>query len=275
MKKSKLIICGGSDTVQFMPKDIKGEIWGINDTSFALPRVDVIFELHTREVIDQCVRTPEYLKKLQEFKGKIYMQKKYSDIPNSVKFPVEKLVKKHGKHFVSSIDYMIAHALELGFTDIELWGVDLAVYEEYLYQRPSAMYWIGYARGQGANVFVQENSGINWENLYAYENSQEYAMVGLINQVYAVKNDIIKVAEDMSYTDGLMTALSRMIAKNHFDPMSGYKLCEKKKKELARIGKALGKKYNELLEEISEIAGYKTIINDNETDFLKFFNITK
>jgi hypothetical protein len=265
----KLIICGGSDTIQFMPKDIKGEIWGINDTAFKLPRVDTIFELHTREIVERCVRTPDYLQRLKDFKGRVFMQNKHKDIKSSVKFPVNKLTKKYGKKFVSSIDYMIAYAIEEGYKDIELWGVDLAVYEEYLYQRPSAMYWIGYAKGLGIKVTVQENSGINFENLYGYENSQENSMVELLNQVYVIKNQIKLINEDLAYTEGVLVSISRLIQDRKFDLIGMYKIGEKKKLNISRLKSELEKKLQQTLDEISFITGHKVIIPEKEIEIKK------
>jgi hypothetical protein len=70
-------------------------------------------------------------------------------------YPLDAIVKKFGSdYFTSSIDYMIALALYEGAKDIHIWGVDMAIPNEYDHQKPGCEYWIGYARGKGAKVAV-------------------------------------------------------------------------------------------------------------------------
>ncbi|NMD04081.1 MAG: hypothetical protein GYA71_12470, partial [Bacteroidales bacterium] len=71
-------------------------------------------------------------------------------------------------YFTNSISYMIAYAIYKGYEKIELYGVDMSARDEYINQRGSVMYWIGFARAKGIEVNLA--SGIDKPCfLYGYE----------------------------------------------------------------------------------------------------------
>lgn len=84
-------------------------------------------------------------------------------------YPIREIVKEFGSSFfTNTISYMIAYAIYTGVEDITIYGVDMNINEEYYQQRPSVLYWIGYARGKGIKVNVMNN--IDKESfLYGYQ----------------------------------------------------------------------------------------------------------
>jgi hypothetical protein len=95
-------------------------------------------------------------------------------IPNGKIFDTDTLFKKHGKYFTSSIAYMIAYAMELGYKRIGLYGIDMAMDSEYQYQRPCVEYYVGLARGAGIVVDIPEQSHImSYPWVYGIEDPPE------------------------------------------------------------------------------------------------------
>ena len=71
--------------------------------------------------------------------------------------------------YTSTIDYMIAYALKLGFQRIELYGVAMEQEGEWGYQREGLAYWAGKAEGLGVEIWLPPNSTLMQAPLYGYE----------------------------------------------------------------------------------------------------------
>ena len=111
----------------------------------------------------------------------IYMQEHYTDVPSSVKYPKEEIVKKLLPHiwrdvngdieqvenFTSSTAYALALALYLGKKKIELSGIELTSDTEYVRQRPGVYFWLGIAAGMGVDVVLHSPLLMN-ERPYGY-----------------------------------------------------------------------------------------------------------
>jgi len=105
------------------------------------------------------------------------MQEKNQDIPMSVEFPKDLIIKKFGKYFTNSISWMIALAILEGFKTIYIYGVDMAQDDEFAFQRPSCEYFIGWAKGAGINVVIPAKSDLlkaAW--LYPYEDDSAFKL---------------------------------------------------------------------------------------------------
>lgn len=57
-------------------------------------------------------------------------------------------------YFTNTVDYALALSIYRGFTQIDLYGVNMAWGSEYFYQKPGVEYWVGRAQGQGIKVNV-------------------------------------------------------------------------------------------------------------------------
>jgi hypothetical protein len=55
-------------------------------------------------------------------------------------------------YFSNTIDYMIALAIYEGYTELNLYGVNMARDSEYRYEKPGVDYWCGQAMGRGIKV---------------------------------------------------------------------------------------------------------------------------
>jgi len=165
----KLAIVGGGNTMTKAPfEDEDFDIWTTPSISKNLPRVTTMFEFHD----ENAYQLPEvYLR------GEVIYKKD---------FPIREIELKYGKIFPSSMNLILAYALELGYKHIVLYGVDEAQQTEYERFRPSLLYLIGYARGTGVVVEISEGSVLMPpEKTYCFEYDMKREKLDKINELLA------------------------------------------------------------------------------------------
>ncbi len=189
--RRKFIIVGfASSTRMAAPYDDKDAlIVGLNQLYRHIPRADIWSEIHHREMfLRDTVRETNYLDWLKACPIPVMMTSKQSDVPNSVQFPFEAILREFSSpaelapvpgcapcrenrftcrahklrcdYFTSSIAYMIAYGIWAGFPHIGVYGVDLVVGVEYTEQKPCAEFWLGIARGRGIETYVPQESAL-------------------------------------------------------------------------------------------------------------------
>lgn len=188
--KDKVCIIGCADSKNIAPlKDGGYELWGVNNLFISLPEVkfDRWFEIHSitflgghflrREKREfRGLTADDYIEKIAELSCPIFMQKKWDSIKNSVVYPIQKVIGAFGRYFTNTISYEIALAILMGFKEIAIYGVDMAVSGEYHHQRPSCEYFIGIARGLGIEVVVPDEADLlKTRFIYAFEEQKEGA----------------------------------------------------------------------------------------------------
>jgi hypothetical protein len=136
------------------------EIWACSPGCMYNPRADVYFDLH--RYLPGGVSFPfEYCDFLKNFEGRVWMTQVVEEIPNSEEFPWEELVEKYGPYFfTSSLSWMMAMAIEMGATEIGLWGVDMAAATEYKDQKLGCQYFSTLAVAKGIKVTVPPESDL-------------------------------------------------------------------------------------------------------------------
>jgi len=181
----KVAIVGTSHSWLLAPfKDETIEIWGVNNGFINIKdkRKNRWFDVHTIEhrtdgnwyrrwkTEFRGQRVNDYIEDLKNLGCPVYMQQVWPEIPNSVKFPIEKVMSYFGKYITNSISMQIAYAIVENFGEIQLWGVDMSAGTEWAYQRPNAEYFIGLAVGIGVKVLVPAESDLlKTLYMYAYE----------------------------------------------------------------------------------------------------------
>lgn len=214
-KIKRVAILGTASSLLETPWNDKDlEIWACSPVLTHPPaqgkRIDKIYELHPMEYWNKVIEL------LNKQKCPIVMQKKVPQIPNSEEFPIKQIREKYGwyvgeSYFTSTIAYMVAHAIYLEFTQIELYGVHMAAGEEYGSQRQAMEYWVGVANGKGIGVHIPKISDIcHSPYLYGYE--QESSMiaelrkrkVGLENGISELKKQKEKVETDLNMNIGAL-----------------------------------------------------------------------
>lgn len=146
------------------------EIWSLSDNYRNLPRWDRWFELH--DVDYHREHHPDHWEFLLQDHGKpLYLLGPHAAIPHATVYPRDEVLQRFPPgYFTNSISYMIALAIMEGFTEIGIYGVDMAQHDEYAHQRPSCEWMIGFAQGMGIKVVVPEESDLlKCRKLYGYE----------------------------------------------------------------------------------------------------------
>ena len=177
--RKKVAIVGFAPSWGMAPFDDESwEIWGLNELYvFNIKRANRWFDIHTPEVSqNDTKRVGDHWAKLATLPCMVYMQDHYDEIPNSVKFPLDEMVALYGNYFTNTISYMMAQAIAEGYTDIALYGIDMAHDSEYGLQRPSVEYFVGVAIGKGIRVEIPQAADLMKVNyLYGYEEEKATA----------------------------------------------------------------------------------------------------
>ena len=87
-------------------------------------------------------------------------------------YPIEEISNKYEScFFTNTVSYMLAYALYIGVEEIDIYGVDMNLLDEYYMQRPSVLYWVGYLRANGVKVNVRNYMDLP-SKIYGYESNE-------------------------------------------------------------------------------------------------------
>lgn len=171
--KPKLAIVGTADSWKLAPfNNPEYEIWGVNNLYILTNKLDPPtrgdrwFEIHDvsmdkgkfcrrGDAIFRGKNVEAYLRELASLDIPIFMQKHWDIVPKSVEYPLKEMLETFpSRYFTNTISYELALGIAMGFSEIGIWGVDMAVGNEYHYQRPSVEYFIGIAEGKGIPIHI-------------------------------------------------------------------------------------------------------------------------
>ena len=169
------------------------EVWSVNNLYLGYPNVNFTrwFELHafkrvkniyTRRGVDiySQKRVIDYMKEINNLDIPVMMQKKWSVIKKSEKFPFKEIRKRYGDYFGCSFAWLIAYALTLKKIDeIRFYGIGLTGYE-YFYQRPSTERMLGIAEGRGIGIYIDPTSTLLKEP-YIYAIKEDYEVIDFLH----------------------------------------------------------------------------------------------
>lgn len=189
--RKKFAICGfASSTRGLIPIDDPAwVIAGLNQLYRHIPRADVWFDAHEYWREDNVEGT-DHEGWLAQCGIPVVMAKVEKDVPTSVRFPLERLVAKHGLDYLTStVSYMLAYFIDVidglvlarlkdvptngdpmhVFAEmrklyaeytIGIYGIDLVVGTEYEVQKPCAEFWLGIAEGRGITMSIPPQSAL-------------------------------------------------------------------------------------------------------------------
>ena len=162
-RRKKVAIVGfASNTLHLVPWfDPEFEIWSMNQGHMhMIRRSDRHFEMHMPEATAD-VRDPDYLNFLKKMTIPVYMIQQYDEYPTSLRYPIEDAVQYVGQdYFMSSVAFMMTLAAMEDFQEIHLYGINLAIGDEYFYEKPNCEFLIGLLRGRGIKVYVPQASAL-------------------------------------------------------------------------------------------------------------------
>lgn len=160
-------------------------IWGLNRGYIFQRRADKWFDMHGPHIVlNQSRRPGSHIEWLKQFPGDVVMHRPLPEIPNSVEYPLAAVaetiagsvyrVDKDGTqtcavdapYLTSSIAQEIALAIQEGYEEIHLYGIDLNTDSEYAWQKPGVEYMLGVAVGKGIKVVLPDNCPLLTGNIY-------------------------------------------------------------------------------------------------------------
>ena len=207
--KKKLAMVGYANSWREAPfKDKSFEIWIMNNMYNIAPRFDRVFDIHDLDEIQnrpQKSDEPKHYETIKTLPKPIYMQDHYDEIPASVKYPLDEMIKEFyipeamgDKLFTTcTVTHMLALAIYEGFEEIHLYGIDEAVDSEYVDEMPGVLYWLGVAYGKGIKIVISPNSPLLkgfW--IYGYEDKPKKQHIGLLESELKRIQDTAKVSKD-------------------------------------------------------------------------------
>lgn len=156
-RREKVVIYGAGHGREQAPlSDLDWEVWCLNTIpafdAAGRMRCDRWFELHQR-----CAQTEDDMRWIARCPWPIYVPDDLLNAsPNAVRYPIERVEASFGSYFACTFAYQIALALLDGFTDIGLFGVELAygTKRERTVEWASVSWWLGYAEARGVNVHL-------------------------------------------------------------------------------------------------------------------------
>ena len=163
-RRKKVAIIGfATNTLHMVPwYDPEWELWSMNQGHMhCYRRTDRHFEMHLPESTPD-VRDPMYLPWLQACPIPIYMVQTYDEYPTSVRYPIEEALHltKGRDYFTSSVAFMLALAEMYDFQEVGLFGINLAIGDEWAYERPCAEYWLGRLEARGVKLNIPKASSL-------------------------------------------------------------------------------------------------------------------
>ena len=217
-KRKKVAIIGfASNTLHLVPWfDDSFELWGLNQGHMNFPRrADRWFEMHQPEATAD-IRDPNYLEFLAKVQIPVYMIQQYDEYPTSIRYPIEDAINYVGQdYFTSSVAFMLVLAAMEGFEEIHIYGVNLAIGDEYFYEKPNAEYLIGLLRGRGIRVYVPQASALlkQWRR-YGYHTDARPAQslkVLLQSRINHYRSEIEKAQGTLNTLIGAMRESEALI----------------------------------------------------------------
>ncbi len=155
------------------------EFWGINRLHAVLPGKTWTrwFELHD---LEKFYRDDEEHKTfLREATFPVYVRPQDITIAtewgiDAVPFPRDDILTMFDPYFTNTISWLLAYAIALEYSEIQLFGVDMAqdtiMQAEYQRQRPSCEWLIGMAQGRGITVTMPPGSDLlKASHLYGFD----------------------------------------------------------------------------------------------------------
>ena len=140
-------------------------------------RADRWFEIHPPT---EDIQDPHDMHWLRECPLPIYTTEPFPDNPNAVVFPVDRLASAYKDYFSCTFAYQIALAIDEGFQEIAVHGLELiyGTQREATVERACVDWWLGYAQGRGIKVTIPADDMVtkHWAR-YGFDYWREAKMV--------------------------------------------------------------------------------------------------
>ena len=154
----------------------EGEIWTVNrsclfrksslifyvdrgllkDTDKNDPEAVAFLEKCISNDLDSLERVEDVVMRVVKEEGSpVITTREFDDIPECIAYPLGEIVEKYGCDcFGNSTDFMVAYALYMGYTDINLYGINMDKDNQRGYEKAPLSFWLGMAMGDGCKITI-------------------------------------------------------------------------------------------------------------------------
>jgi hypothetical protein len=242
MSLAEIAIVGtATSTIDKVPWRQRNTVfWTVNSLYKAYARfklrIDLWFELHhdPSKPHPECLEWaeqlhPEWFEWAFETQPRVMMAEEHPKLVNSEVYPREKVEAEFGPYLTSSVAMMLGLAILQKPKSIGIYGVDLALGEEYYYQRPCVEYLIGRSMGAGIPVKIPEKSQLlksSWT--YGYDGPLENLQPKTVRD---------KERDELAVAQARLTAATKMIIQLQQErdaALRGHKKSKNKRKRRIR-----------------------------------------
>lgn len=177
----KVVMLGGVAEEKYWHPYPDAEIWGLNGIRPKwVKKFDRMFNIHTRSNLEA-----EWKKGLEKdiaWANKnpnvpFYVIEPWPEALSTVAFPRSEMNFGRPNYHCGSFDWMVAFAIHLGATEIDLHGIQLNMAGgEPISARACLEFWCGFAEGKGIKVTTARDCDLFWQyhlvrvkNVYGYD----------------------------------------------------------------------------------------------------------
>jgi hypothetical protein len=229
-KNKKVILLGTANSLKITPWDKdEYDYWACAPVTTYKEaeghRIDVLFEMHHMEYwLTITDRLNEIIDKHPN--TTLLMQQEVPQIKNSKAYPLKEVQEfaSHPKlrnYFTSTISYMIALAIYLGYEEMDLYGIHMAAEEEeYSLQRSCCEAWLNFGLGHGVGYWLPDESSImSCDHLYGYEQNKGVLLElmhfqeGFQNGVNELEAKLEKLKEEVWTQKGAVLGIKQVVKK--------------------------------------------------------------
>ena len=168
-RRRKVAICGSTGVLQMPVDDPSVECWYLNNfynmarDSQGRLAASRWFEQHQITPDDdgphrgEAIQDANDLAWLRECPVPIYTTEPFPENPNAVVWPVERMAAKYRNYFTCSFAYQIAQAIDEGFEELIVCGLELLLgtKREATVESSCTNWWLGLAEGRGMRVTIR------------------------------------------------------------------------------------------------------------------------
>jgi hypothetical protein len=210
-KRDKVAIIGFATSSRDLAPfdDPSYEIWTLNQLYRHVPRSTRHFDIHCNWEEDNVEGT-DHRGWIREAPIPVYMMGTDPDLPNAVRYPIERVIKDAGiDYFTSTVAFEVGLAMTEGFKEIALFGIDLIVGTEYSVQKANLEFWLGMAHARGINVRIPDQSALLKQAYrYGYEREPDWGPLRLSEVGSRIEYLSTERAKKMALVNALDGALA-------------------------------------------------------------------
>lgn len=210
VRRKKVAIAGSHGVRQLPFEDPDFELWGINNFWNAMRdshdrlRADRWWEQHQifpdigGDNADLPIQDQNDMRWIRECPVPIYTTEPFPENPNALVWPIDSFALRYRDYFACTFAMQIAQALDDGFEEIHVFGLELLMgtKREATVESSCVAYWLGLAEGRGVSVRIALSPDGDPQLLlwHPYRYGHEYWLERRLVEEYVKRWDSLPVA---------------------------------------------------------------------------------